>query len=172
MVAEAQREADDYVAAKRQRAEQHADQDVAAAEDEARGKVEKASGRADRAREEAEEAVARARAQMVDARRLADDAAAAAKEAAEEARQRADQLAEDANARAEEAEQRVADAERRSELVAEGGRALAKDAVNGSAELDEMTKAELLELADGMGLEVNGHQLKKELVSAIKRSSK
>ena len=110
---------------------------------------------------------------MVDARRLADDAAAAAKEAAEEARQRADRLAEDANARAEEAEQRVADAERRSELVAEGGRALARDAAsNGSADLDDLTKAELLELADGMGLEVNSHQLKKELVSAIKRSSK
>ena len=50
--------------------------------------------------------------------------------------------------------------------------ASAKDTVDGPAELDEMTKAELLELADGMGLEVNGHQLKKELVSAIKRSSK
>ena len=70
------------------------------------------------------------------------------------------------------AEQRVADAERRSEAVAQNGRALAKDTVDSPAELDEMTKDELLELADGMGLDVNGHQLKKELVSAIKRSSK
>ncbi len=44
--------------------------------------------------------------------------------------------------------------------------------MNGKAELDEMTKAELLELADGMGLEVNSHQRKLELVSAIKRSAK
>ena len=84
----------------------------------------------------------------------------AAKEAAEEARQRAERLAEDANARAEEAEQRVADAERRSEAVAEGRAAPWRaNGVNGTAELDELTKAELLELADGMGLEVNSHQL-------------
>ena len=52
-----------------------------------------------------------------------------------------------------------------------GGRALATDAVNGTGgDLDDLTKAELLELADGMGLEVTSHQLKKELVTAIKRS--
>ena len=62
----------------------------------------------------------------------------------------------------------VADAERRSEAVSESGKALARDAA--PAELSELTKAELLELADGMGLEVNSHQLKKELVTAIKRS--
>ena len=42
--------------------------------------------------------------------------------------------------------------------------------MNGSGELDDMTKAELLELAAGMGLDVNSHQLKKELVTTIKRS--
>ena len=39
VAAEAQREADEYVAAKRQRAEEHADQDVADAQDEVRGRV-------------------------------------------------------------------------------------------------------------------------------------
>ena len=40
-------------------------------------------------------------------------------------------------------------------------RALARDGVTARPEVDEMTKAELAELADGMGLEVNSHQLKK-----------
>ena len=64
----------------------------------------------------------------------------------------------------------MADAERRTEAAAETGRALAQTAVNGSGELDDMTKTELLELAAGMGLDVNSHQLKKELVTTIKRS--
>ena len=56
-------------------------------------------------------------AQMADARRLAEDDAAAAREVAEEARQRAERLAEDANARAEEA-----DAARRRRRAPQRGR--------------------------------------------------
>jgi hypothetical protein len=99
---------------------------------------------------------------MVEARRMADDAARAAREAADDARERADRLA-------KEAEDRVADAERRTQAVTEEGRNLAAAAEKGPLELDNMTKAELLELADGMGLDVNGHKLKKELVTAIRR---
>ena len=46
---------------------------------------------------------------------------------------------------------------------------LAVTAEAGALELDDMTKADLVELAHGMGLDVNGHQLKKELVTAIRR---
>ena len=93
---------------------------------------------------------------------MADEAARAAREAADEARDRADRLA-------KEAEERVGEAERRTQAVDEEGRNLAVAADEGPLELDEMTKAELLEIAHGMGLDVNGHTLKKELVTAIRR---
>ena len=93
---------------------------------------------------------------------MADEAARAAREAADEARDRADRLA-------KEAEERVDEAERRTQAVDEEGRNLAAAADEGPLELDEMTKAELLEIAHGMGLDVNGHTLKKELVTAIRR---
>ena len=85
MVAEAQREADEYVAAKRQRAEENADRDVAEVQAEADKRTEKAYLRAEQARAEAEHALARAREQMAEARRMADEAARAAREAADEA---------------------------------------------------------------------------------------
>jgi hypothetical protein len=99
---------------------------------------------------------------MAEARRLADDAARAAREAADEARDRADRLA-------KEAEERVGEAERRTQAVDEEGRSLAVTADEGPLELDELRKAELLEIAHGMGLDVNGNTLKKELVTKIRR---
>lgn len=162
VVAEAQREADDYVAAKRRRAEDNADRDVADVQEKAEARTAQAERRAELARAEAEEAIAEARNQMAQARRMAEEAAHAAREAAEEARGRADRLA-------QEAAERVTDAERRTQAVSEEGRNLAVAADQAPLELDDMTKNELLELAHGMGLDVNGHQLKKELVTAIRR---
>lgn len=162
VVAAAQREADEYVAAKRQRAQENADRDVAEVQEKADDRTAKAEGRADQSRAEAEDAVAKARAQMAEARRLAEEAAQAAREAAEEARERADQLS-------QEAEERVTDAERRTQAVTDEGRALASAADADPLDLDDMTKVELLELARGIGLEVNGSRLKKELVTAIRR---
>ena len=71
---------------------------------------------------------------------------------------------------AREAEERVAEAEGRTRALSGEGHDLAAAADTGPLELDDMTKAELVELAQGMGLEVNGHTLKKELVTAIRRS--
>jgi hypothetical protein len=162
VVEEAQREADKYVAAKRQRAQENADRDVAEVQEKADERTAKAEGRADQSRAEAEDAVSKARAQMVEARRIAEEAAQAARQAAEEARERADQLS-------QQAEERVSDAERRTQAVTEEGRTLASAADEDPLDLDDMTKVELLELAGGMGLEVNGSRLKKDLVTAIRR---
>ena len=95
---------------------------------------------------------------------MAEDAAQVAREAAEDARKRADGLA-------KQAEERVADAERRTQAVTDEGRNLAAAADEDPLELDDMTKPELVELAHTIGLDVNGHQLKKELVTAIRRSA-
>ena len=152
VVKEAQREADEYVAAKRQRAEENADRDVNEVRDQAEGRAAKAEDRAAQERDRAEEAIAQARTQMTEARRLAEDAAQSAREAAEEARGRADRLA-------QEADDRVEQAERRTQAVTTEGRNLAVAADAGPLELDDMSKAELLEFAQGMGLDVNGHQL-------------
>ena len=162
IVKDAQREADEYVEAKRQRAQENADRDVTEVQEEAEARTAKAEDRAGKARDEAEEAIAQARTQMTEARRLAEEAARSAREAAEEARERADQLA-------QEAEDRVDEAERRTQAVTDEGRSLAVTAEAGPLELDGMSKAELLEFARGMGLDVNGHQLKKELITAIRR---
>lgn len=163
VTAEARREADDYVAAKQQRARENADRDVAEVQQEADSRVESAEVRAERARTEAEQAVAQAREQMTEARRVAEEAAAAARAAADEARGRAEELS-------READERVAEAEDRTQAVESEGRDLATAADTGPLDLDELTKAELVELARSIGLDVNGHRLKKELVTAIRRS--
>lgn len=159
MVEEAQREADEYVEAKRRRAHENADRDVNDVQEQAEARTAKAEDRAKNARDEAEEAIARARMQIP--RRLAEEAARSAREAAEEARERADRLAREAGDRVEEAE-------RRTQVVTDEGRSLASAADAGPLELDDMSKVELLEFARGMGLDVNGHQLKKDVVTAIR----
>ena len=162
-MAEAQKEADEYVEAKRQRARENAAADVAEAQQEADARAAKAEERAERARHDAEEAVAHAREQMDEARRMADEAAQAAREAADQARERADELA-------READERVGEAERRTRAVTEQGRSLAGTADADPLDLDAMHKTDLLDLARDMGIDVNGNQLKKELVTAIRRA--
>ena len=162
VVEAAQREADEYVAAKRQRAQENVERDVAEVQEKADERTAKAERRADQSRAEAEEAVAKARSQMAEARRVAEEAAQSAREAAEEARERADHLA-------QQAEERVTEAERRTEAVTVEGRTLATAADADPLDLDDMTKVELLELAGGMGLDVNGNKLKKDLITAIRR---
>ena len=50
------------------------------------------------------------------------------------------------------------------------GRSLAGTADQDPLDLEAMHKTELLELAKDMGMDVNGNQLKKELVTAIRRA--
>ena len=76
-MAEAQREADEYVAAKRQRAQENADSDVADVQGKVDTRISKAEARAAQARSDAEAAIEDARAQMAEARRMAEDAAQA-----------------------------------------------------------------------------------------------
>ena len=78
MVAEAQREADEYVAAKRARAQEIAANDVAAVEADIAEQVRRAKNEAKKAQAKAEQAIERARDQMKQARELAEAAAEAA----------------------------------------------------------------------------------------------
>ena len=172
VVAEAQREAEEYVAAKRQRAEEHADEDVAEAEAESRDAWRRrphapsAHGRrpkkplhahGPRCLTHAVWPTRRAPRQRRPPMRPVSGPISSPRTPTPEPRRRSNEWRTPS-----------AGARQRPREAAPS----AQTAVNGTGELDEMTKAELPELADGMGLEVNSHQLKKELVSAIKRSAK
>ena len=87
----------------------------------------------------------------------------AAREAAEHARERADELA-------REAEERVGEAERRTRAVTDQGRSLATTADQDPLDLEALPKSDLLDLARDMGMDVSGNQLKKDLVTAIRRT--
>jgi hypothetical protein len=169
-VAEAEREADEYVGAKRTRAQEIAANDVATVEADVAEQVKRAKNDARKAHTKAEQAIERARDQMKQARELAEAAAEAARQAADEARARAERLSDQADAQAAAAQRNVDEANQRREAVASDGQKLGTDADTGLLDLDDMTKVELLALAAEMDLDLKSGMRKKEIVTTIRRS--
>jgi hypothetical protein len=170
VVADAQREADEYVAAKRARAEQIAANHVAAVEADVAEQVKRAKDEAMKARTKAEQAIERARDQMKQARELAEAAAEAARRAADEARARAERLSDQADTQAAAAQRKVDEANERREAVASEGRKLGADADTRPLDLDDMTKQELLALGAEMDLDLKSAMRKQDMVRTIRRS--
>jgi hypothetical protein len=169
-VAVAQREADDYVAAKRARAEEIAANHVAAVEADIAEQVKRARDEARKAHAKAEHAIERARDQMKQARELAEAAAETARQAADEARARAERLSGEADAEAAAAQRKVDEANERRQAVASEGRKLGTDADTGPLDLDDMTKEDLLALGTEMDLDLKSGMRKQDIVKTIRRS--
>ena len=168
--AEAQREADEYVAAKRTRAQEIAAKHVAAVEADIAEQVKRAKDEARKAHANAEQAIERARDQMNQARELAEAAAEAARRAADEASARAERLSGEADAEAAAAQHKVDETNARRKAVASEGKRLGTVADTGPLDLDDMTKQELLALAAEMDLDLKSGMRKKEIVTTIRRS--
>lgn len=144
-IKEAQAEADEFVAAKKAKVEELAQEEIAAAEAAARKRAEEAAEEARKAREDAERAVAEAREQMAEARRLAEEAEEAAREAAEHA------------------------AEQARHLSGANG-SIPQVSATGATDLTAMTKADLVALGQDLGLDLKATDRKDDLVKAIQRS--
>jgi Rho termination factor, N-terminal domain len=108
-----------------------------------------------------------------EAKRLADEAAEAARAAAEEANRQARQLADEAEQQASDAESRVEETEQLREHAKTDAKKTARELRNGAnGGLDSYSKAELVELAAGIGIEGRASMTKSELLDAIAKASR
>lgn len=172
-VDEAQTTADEMVARERAKAERDGDERVSRLRDEVDATNAKAQKQADQVRADAQQQVDDAASRMADARRLADEAAKAAQEAADAAHRDAERLAKDASHHSDEADQQLA-------TTRDLERAVTVDTahtVRGSRDHDELegledhTRAQLLDLAAGLGVEGRSQLRKAQLVTAVKKAT-
>jgi colicin import membrane protein len=171
-VAEARREADARVERARAAAQADADKMVQRAKAEADDRVAKAREEAEAAQSKAKQTMADATASLAEARRLADEATEATKAAAEEAHRQAAQLAASADREAKSADERVREAEQvRSRATAPRKRNGPNRNGPSAADLTEMTKTDLLNLATAEDVKGRSAMSKPELVTALKRSA-
>ena len=170
VVADAQREADEYVAAKRARAKEIAAKHVGAVEADIAEQVKRAKDEARKAHTNADQAIERARDQMKQARELAEAAAEAARRDADEARARAERLTDQADAQAADAQSKIAKANQRRAAVASESKKLRTNADTGRSDLDDMTKQELLALGAELDLDLKSAKRKQDMVQIIRGS--
>jgi hypothetical protein len=172
-VAEAQKTAEEFVRRERRAAETDAEEERREVADEFQSELEDAQSDAEDSRRRAEECVAEAVERIAEARQLADDAAEAARVAAEEAERHAKELAQQAERQASAADAKVvATEDLREQLVTSAkqtARALNKETTNG---LSSYNKAELVELAAGIGIRGRSTMTKEELVAALRSASR
>jgi chromosome segregation ATPase len=172
-VSEAQKAAEDFVRRERQAAEADAEEQRKEAAKEVENEIAVARDDAEESRQAAEELVADASDKLADARRLADEAAEAARAAAEEAQKQAQELAGHAERQASAADTKVKTAEDlHGQLVTtakQTARALNQDTTNG---LSSYSKAELVDLAAGIGIRGRSTMTKEELVAALTTASR
>jgi colicin import membrane protein len=172
-VAEAEKAAQEFVRRERQAAEAAAEEHRSEVVEEVENEIADAHREADQARQDAEELVADASDQLAEAGRLADEAAGAARATAEEAQRQAQELTHQAERQASAAEAKVRTTEElRDELVTtakETARSLNQETTNG---LGSYSKAELVDLAAGIGIRGRSTMTKKELVAALRTASR
>lgn len=172
-VKQAEAEARAHVNARKQEAEAKASADVEAVDQETRSQSAAAKARASEAAEEAQEKIDTARALLAEARERADEAAEAAADAAREAAAHAEELAAEAQERATLAQGRAGAAQGPRRTVEAEGRALAGDIDAAAAvDLNDQTKAELIDLAKSMGLEPTPAMRKQQIVALIRKHAK
>jgi hypothetical protein len=111
---------------------------------------------------------------MAGARQLADEAAEAALAAAADARSRADELVDEARRQAGSMSEQVADAQEIQQEAAGSAAATATQLrkPNVAADVNSMTKNELMDLATAMGVERRKSMNKQQLLRAVNRESK
>ncbi|HEX5468370.1 MAG TPA: hypothetical protein VFW80_04905 [Gaiellaceae bacterium] len=172
-VAEAQRAAEDFVRREREAAEADAGEQRNEIAEDVESEIADAADDAEQSRQSAEELVAEASDKLAEAKRLADEAAEAARVAAAEAQRQAQELAGQAERQASAADTKVKTTEElRDQLVTtarETARALNRETANG---LSSYNKAELVELAAGIGIRGRSTMTKDELVAALRTASR
>ena len=173
-VAEAQKAADESVRNERQAAEADAEEEQQEVQEEVENEVDEAQREAEEAQQRAEELVEDATEQLAEARRLADEAAKAARAAAFEAHRQAQQLADEADQQASYADAQVKETEQLRERSADTAKHTAREVTKSSPNggLESQSKAELVELAAGIGIEGRTTMTKSELVDAIAKTSR
>jgi colicin import membrane protein len=173
-VAEAEKTAQEFVQRERQAAETDAEEHRRQVAEEVENEIADAHREAEEARQGAEELVAEASDKLAEAGRLADEAAGAARATAEEAQRQAQELTHQAELQADAADAKVRTTEElRDELVTtakQTARALNRETTNGG--LGSFSKAELVDLAAGVGIRGRSTMTKKELVAALRRASR
>lgn len=172
-VAEAQATADEMVARERAEAERDGEERVKRTREEVDATNAKTQKQADQVRADAQQQVDDAAARMADARRLADEAAKAAQEAADAAHREADRLAKDASHHSGEADQRLADTrDLEREVTLDTAHTVRESRESSELDgLEEQTRAQLLDLAAGLGVEGRSHLRKAQLVTAVKKAT-
>ena len=188
-VREATQEGRDEVARRTRGAREHFDRLVEQVREEARQDVEERVGRltaetnaeserakddAVRVAEHAQTLIDDAHEQMDEARALVADATAAAEEAAEQARAQAQAISDQAEQRAGSAHQIVEDA-RKTEKALKTEVASAVRAEQGQRTTERLgnhTRAELLELAQPLGIQGASRMTKDQLVRAVRSASR
>jgi colicin import membrane protein len=172
-VAEAEKTAQEFVQRERRAAEADAEEDRNEVAEEVENEIADARREAEEARQDAEELVADASDKLAEAGRLADEAAEAARAAAEDAERQAKELAGQAERQANEADAKVNTTEElRDQLVTtakQTARALNRDTTNG---LSSHSKAELVDLAAGIGISGRSTMTKDELIAALRTASR
>jgi colicin import membrane protein len=173
-ITEARRRADAMVEEEKARARTEADESIRRVSDDVGSRIEQARERAEQAQEQAESRIAQAAEQMAGARRLADEAAEAALAAAADARSRAEELVDEARRQAGSMTDQVADAQEIQQEAASSAAATATQLrkPNVAADVNAMTKKELMDLATAMGVERRGSMNNEQLVRAVNRESK